>query len=67
LSHEQIASALAHHRTGRLAEAEKTYRQILEREPENAEALHLAGGDPASDGARSRKLVRTGISLLKRR
>jgi tetratricopeptide (TPR) repeat protein len=39
----EIDQALAHHQAGRLNEAEATYRQILAREPENPDALHLLG------------------------
>ena len=35
--------ALQHHQSGRLAEAEAIYRQILAVEPRHADALHLLG------------------------
>ena len=35
--------ALAHHREGRLAEAEDRYRRILERNPKHAESIHYLG------------------------
>jgi len=35
--------ALQHHQSGRLAEAEALYRQVLAAEPRNADALHLLG------------------------
>jgi protein O-GlcNAc transferase len=35
--------ALEHHRAGRLAEAERGYRAILQREPAHADSLHLLG------------------------
>src|SRR5471032_537955 len=38
-----LNAALAHHNAGRLAEAEAIYRQILQAEPNNPEALHLLG------------------------
>jgi len=38
-----LAIALAHHQAGRLPEAEALYRQILGREPGNAQAWHLLG------------------------
>src|SRR5580658_4208836 len=39
----QLDQALQHHRAGRFGEAEKIYRLVLEREPENPDALHLLG------------------------
>jgi thioredoxin-like negative regulator of GroEL len=38
-----IKDALAHHRAGRLAEAEQLYRQMLAVDPEHADCLHLLG------------------------
>jgi predicted O-linked N-acetylglucosamine transferase (SPINDLY family) len=38
-----FARALEHHRTGRLAEAEKGYRAILQRAPQHADSLNLLG------------------------
>ena len=38
-----LESALAHHRAGRLAEAEAIYRQILATDPQQADSLHLLG------------------------
>src|SRR5438105_2763513 len=35
--------ALHHHRAGRLPEAERLYRRILEEDPYQVEALHLLG------------------------
>lgn len=40
---QAFARALEHHRAGRLAEAERGYRRILETEPEHADSLHLLG------------------------
>jgi Flp pilus assembly protein TadD len=35
-----LDDAIALHQAGRAAEAERIYRQILEREPDNADCLH---------------------------
>lgn len=40
---EQLQQALAHHQAGRLQQAERLYRDILAREPEHPDALHLLG------------------------
>jgi tetratricopeptide (TPR) repeat protein len=40
---EQLQQALEHHQAGRLEQAGKLYRDILVREPENPDALHLLG------------------------
>jgi predicted O-linked N-acetylglucosamine transferase (SPINDLY family) len=40
---DPLAAALAHHRAGRLAEAERIYAGILARTPANADVLHLYG------------------------
>jgi predicted O-linked N-acetylglucosamine transferase (SPINDLY family) len=40
---EALAIAIQHHQAGRLAAAEQIYRQILESEPSNADAIHLLG------------------------
>jgi len=38
-----LQTGLSHHQAGRLAQAESFYRQILQREPQHADALHLLG------------------------
>ena len=38
-----LAAAIDQHRSGRLAEAEQTYRQILAADPDHADSLHLLG------------------------
>jgi predicted O-linked N-acetylglucosamine transferase (SPINDLY family) len=40
---EQLESGLSHHQSGRLAEAEKIYRDILSVHPNHAEAMHFLG------------------------
>jgi predicted O-linked N-acetylglucosamine transferase (SPINDLY family) len=40
---EQLESGVSHHRAGRLAEAERIYRQVLAQQPDQADALHLLG------------------------
>ena len=39
----EILNALEHHRAGRLAEAVQIYQQVLQADPDNADALHLMG------------------------
>src|SRR5258708_1963546 len=38
-----LEAGMGHHTAGRLADAEVAYRQILSREPENPDAMHLLG------------------------
>ncbi len=45
-----FATALIHHEAGRPAKARELYREILEREPDHAESLHLLGLITARDG-----------------
>ena len=40
---QQLQSGLSRHQAGRLAEAEKIYRQVLAQQPDHADALHLLG------------------------
>lgn len=40
---EAFALALQHHQSGRLAEAERGYREILQAQPGHADSLHLLG------------------------
>ena len=40
---QQLDSGLSHHQAGRLAEAERIYRQVLAQQPNHADALHLLG------------------------
>jgi len=50
VSQDLFAAALASHRAGRLAEAERLYAQVLEREAGNVDALHLMGVAAAQSG-----------------
>ncbi len=40
---EALAGGTRHHQAGRLAEAERCYRQVLQADPQNPQALHLLG------------------------
>ncbi len=40
---EKIQTAMQHHQTGRLDEAESLYRQVLESDPAQPQALHMLG------------------------
>jgi tetratricopeptide (TPR) repeat protein len=62
---QQLQSALSHHQAGRLAEAEKVYRQILAQQPDHAEALHLLGVLARQSGHSDAavKLIRQAIRL----
>ena len=45
-----IEQAVAHHQAGRIADAERLYRDVLAREPGNLDALHLLGVIAAQRG-----------------
>jgi len=47
---EELAAALAHHRAGRLTEAEHLYRSLLGRQPRQPDILHLLGGVAYQNG-----------------
>ncbi len=59
-----LAEAVAHHRAGRLADAERIYCGILEREPRNADVLQFLGlialsrGDAANAISRIREALK---------
>src|SRR5271165_1693392 len=62
-----LADAIAHHRAGRLPEAEALYRQVQMMAPRNFDALHLSGLlgralrlDPRSEVCE----MRLGLALL---
>jgi protein O-GlcNAc transferase len=40
---EALMKAVQYHRAGRLEEAEQIYRQVLQDDPEQADAIHLHG------------------------
>lgn len=42
-SQRALQQATAHHQAGQLPQAERIYKEILEAEPKNADALHLLG------------------------
>src|SRR6266481_2760682 len=42
-SEQILAAAIAHHRAGRLADAERLYRIVCDTDPKNARAFHLLG------------------------
>ncbi|HEX4053117.1 MAG TPA: tetratricopeptide repeat-containing glycosyltransferase family protein [Tepidisphaeraceae bacterium] len=47
---QRLEAGLAHHRAGRLREAEAIYRRILAEQPDFGDALHLLGGLAAQVG-----------------
>ncbi len=59
-----LASAVQSHQQGRREEAERLYRQVLEAEPKNPEALHLLGllRHEAGDNQAAAKLIREAVA-----
>lgn len=51
-----LEQGLEHHRAGRLIEAERCYKRILESNPSDAEALHLLGVTAHQRGAHARAI-----------
>ncbi|MDP1682140.1 MAG: tetratricopeptide repeat protein [Burkholderiales bacterium] len=43
MTQQTLARAVEHHRAGELAQAEQYYREVLQREPQHPDALHLLG------------------------
>ena len=41
--HETMKSALHHYQSGNLQEAERLFRKVLTKQPDNAEVLYLLG------------------------
>jgi predicted O-linked N-acetylglucosamine transferase (SPINDLY family) len=62
---QAFALALQHHRAGRLADAERGYREILRSEPEHADSLHLLGVIAMQNGdlASALSLVQRAVGL----
>ena len=60
---QALEAAVSLHRTGRLQAAEAAYREVLGREPENPDALHLLGVLAAQSGQpdRAAELIRRAI------
>ncbi|TWA90122.1 tetratricopeptide (TPR) repeat protein [Bradyrhizobium stylosanthis] len=58
-------AGLAHHRAGRLAQAETIYRRILASEPNHADSIHLLGvaSFQAGDAARALELIIRAVRL----
>src|SRR5580700_474356 len=61
---QSLVTAMQHQQAGRLADAEKLYRQILARHPDSADALHLLGVLCAQLGQHQEgvKLIRQAIA-----
>ncbi len=53
---ERLQEAVRHHQAGRLAQAERLYRDILKQDPNHADALHLLGGLANQAGQRQAAL-----------
>jgi len=58
---QQLESGVSHHQAGRLADAERIYRQILAQQPNHADALHLLGVLAVQAGR-----LDTGVELIRR-
>ena len=58
---QTFAAAVAHHRAGRLDEAEALYRQVLARAPNQVDSLHLLGVLSSQRGD-----FETAVTLIKR-
>ena len=60
-----IERALDHHRSGRLGEAERAYREVLAQDPQNVDALHFLGviAYQRADYAQARELITQALSI----
>jgi tetratricopeptide (TPR) repeat protein len=62
---QQLKSGISHHQAGRLAEAERIYRQVLAQHPDHADALNLLGVLVGQAGRRDAavELIRRAIRI----
>src|SRR6185436_6438518 len=62
---DELQIALEHHRAGRLRQAEDTYRQLLARDSEDADALHWLGAllCQAGQGPAGAELLERAVAL----
>jgi protein O-GlcNAc transferase len=62
---QQLETGLFHHQAGRLAEAERIYRQVLAQQPNHADVLHLLGTLVGQNGESEQavKLLRQAIAI----
>ena len=63
---EALAIATQHHQRGRLQAAEQIYRQILQVEPNHADALHLLGVIAAQVGKQALAVEHIGRAIRER-
>ena len=63
---QAMQTAIRHHQAGRLAEAERIYRQILDRQPGHAQALELLGALNLQRGRSDAAVVLIGRALALR-
>lgn len=63
-----MQQAVALHNSGRLADAEKIYRDVLQKDPRNADALQLLGllAHQTGDNERAVELIRKAITIRPR-
>ncbi len=66
-SAQLLQRALASHQQGRLAEAEALYREILARDPEHFDALHLSGVIAYQQGRYDAAVESIGRALMRER
>ena len=67
-SNDLLNTALQHHRSGRLVEAEQVYREILNREPDHPDAMQLLGtlADQCGHHEQAVELISRAIQLSPR-